>query len=546
MSPPQEQSLSNHAQEVLRDLKNGIISKSEARNGLQVYIEMARGIPLLISPFVDIGSVLLAGMGYSEEEEQNEQFNSDKEELLFLYDKIVDLQPYIEDVLEGLSDDPSQLRHFIKKLENASNSAKTDDTSSLKPAIIRYLPKDPDNEVKPRFPPTGTKAVRGFRNLTTARHLCPIKKLAEFDANPQTFINNVSEGRLGYIFKTGDWPSFLFDLDELDKNNPMQGFLRGHVLVRVYRHIYTGPSSSLHGNRCATKPAKSHIHKHKNVTGRGIAYAAVQARFAISSSEKWCIKDGKFNLAHFFNNIVALFENDPKNPWVLETLAWWDKQVPDLKKTIKTKRGRRILDLNDSSEDEGADEMLHCLQAQRAVPARADTLTRQYSEEVDEQRPLSDQPSGQDESDSSLPYHHRDRNIERSPSPYQPLSMSSAPPPRARFLETASNRSTYHCEPQLLPPPQPSHVHQNRSSHGCESQLSPPPQSHRRDPSRPPTSQSSGSAPNPSRKTNVTKFQNVHDESENLPQNNHSLKIKLKRVRREDDRDARPKPKKKK
>ena len=41
--------------------------------------------------------------------------------------------------------------------------------------------------------------------------------------------------------------------------------------------------------------------------------------------EEWGELDGDFNQKHFFDNVVLLFEMDPKDPWAIETLAWWDK-----------------------------------------------------------------------------------------------------------------------------------------------------------------------------------------------------------------------------
>jgi hypothetical protein len=32
-----------------------------------------------------------------------------------------------------------------------------------------------------------------------------------------------------------------------------------------------------------------------------------------------------FDHEAFYKNIVYLFESDPKAPWVVETLAWWDE-----------------------------------------------------------------------------------------------------------------------------------------------------------------------------------------------------------------------------
>jgi len=35
--------------------------------------------------------------------------------------------------------------------------------------------------------------------------------------------------------------------------------------------------------------------------------------------------DGTFNYRHFYEAIVAVFEEDPDPTWVRRTLSWWNK-----------------------------------------------------------------------------------------------------------------------------------------------------------------------------------------------------------------------------
>jgi len=72
------------------------------------------------------------------------------------------------------------------------------------------------------------------------------------------------------------FPSFLYETDTLhDKDNEDLGLFRGYLLVRVFRHIFTGPSSAMN---LTAKVNKSKARKFKltKVTGRTIAYASVQ------------------------------------------------------------------------------------------------------------------------------------------------------------------------------------------------------------------------------------------------------------------------------
>ncbi|KAG6839635.1 hypothetical protein C0991_000639 [Blastosporella zonata] len=92
------------------------------------------------------------------------------------------------------------------------------------------------------------------------------------------------------------------------------------------------------GNCSATKPSKATINSLTQVTGQTLAYAAIQGRFVISSVDIWSIRNGTFNYQDFYSNIVSLFEEKPENPWVVETLDWWNRQLPDLTKTRKQRK----------------------------------------------------------------------------------------------------------------------------------------------------------------------------------------------------------------
>ena len=38
---------------------------------------------------------------------------------------------------------------------------------------------------------------------------------------------------------------------------------------------------------------------------------------------QWGSCDNLFNLRMFYDAIVEMFERDPKDPWIVDTLAWW-------------------------------------------------------------------------------------------------------------------------------------------------------------------------------------------------------------------------------
>jgi hypothetical protein len=46
------------------------------------------------------------------------------------------------------------------------------------------------------------------------------------------------------------------------------------------------------------------------------------------STSDWTSKDGSYDYEKMFDSIVDLFETDPTDPWVVETLEWLQRCVP--------------------------------------------------------------------------------------------------------------------------------------------------------------------------------------------------------------------------
>lgn len=42
---------------------------------------------------------------------------------------------------------------------------------------------------------------------------------------------------------------------------------------------------------------------------------------------QWNLSNDLFDLHDFYNTIVATFERDPDDPWVAESLEWWNEYV---------------------------------------------------------------------------------------------------------------------------------------------------------------------------------------------------------------------------
>jgi len=89
--------------------------------------------------------------------------------------------------------------------------------------------------------------------------------------------------------------------------------------------------------------SKSRLHNMVEVTTCTIAYTCIIVNLTPLSTSSitdfdlqthialrgrgGIVEDGAFEHGVFYQNIVRMFETDPDDPWVKETLAWWNEQV---------------------------------------------------------------------------------------------------------------------------------------------------------------------------------------------------------------------------
>ncbi|KAK1234266.1 hypothetical protein PQX77_002534 [Marasmius sp. AFHP31] len=264
--------------------------------------------------------------------------------------------------------DPGALRDLIKCLEASASSGRNADTGKLRDGIVALVPEHDFDLVDP-IPTHTDKTGRAFVHSTLGYLLLPIRYLAAYKKDPVRTLSNANNKKLNIVAK--NWPIFLYDMSMVDYNDKWKGLLRGYLLVRVYRFVFTGPSSALTGKRKTSKKPNADIHGLKQATGGTIAYAACQTRHAISSKAIWGVKDGKFNYEEFFNLIVNLFAQED-DPWVKETLEWWNQQVFGERDDEDSDSDNPEDEETDSEEDFKAQRQERIRQAAEAAAAAAE------------------------------------------------------------------------------------------------------------------------------------------------------------------------------
>ncbi|KAK7682758.1 hypothetical protein QCA50_014141 [Cerrena zonata] len=217
-----------------------------------------------------------------------------------------------------LKDEPEVFMQLCKY----AGSARRDDISRLRGIVHTLIPNY-------RGPLDLPKADRGWHHLCTARMLCPQNKLMEFERNWDEFSDDVLATRVR--ISTCDLPSFLWDQDAVVQGDRLAGLLRGSLILKSFRSVFTGPRTVKRKvvGLAPGKPCIATMFDIKPYMAFCIAYICVLVRFALNSQDTWSSEDGDFNAIVFFNTIVNLLESDSPNgqEWRKSTLDWWHLQV---------------------------------------------------------------------------------------------------------------------------------------------------------------------------------------------------------------------------
>ena len=169
-----------------------------------------------------------------------------------------------------------------------------------------------------------------------------------------------------------EWPTFLYDeRSGWSINDVRRGLFRGHVLARVgpilsithhpdltvtshtqvalrmyrnktaVRNDIAGGVFNPKTSKCQGRPPFLKMHNINKVVPGMIAYVAVQVcqshpsdphpntlslqtYVGLSSMASWGDMDGTFSLIHFYRLILKTL-SDEEDPWVVNTMNWWQR-----------------------------------------------------------------------------------------------------------------------------------------------------------------------------------------------------------------------------
>ena len=196
---------------------------------------------------------------------------------------------------------------------------------------------------------------------------------------PLTHTNSTIDKFMGgesadYILVAEEWPTFLYDEESgWNIKDIRRGLFHGHILARVssiypmtyhlnqrgtpciqvalqiyhnktaVRNEITTGAWKIKASQAQGHPSFLKAHRITKVTPEMVAYVAVQVQqcpsagpspdatpsqtyIGLSAMPTWGEMDGTFSLVHFYHLIIKTL-TDGKDPWVVETLSWWQRQV---------------------------------------------------------------------------------------------------------------------------------------------------------------------------------------------------------------------------
>ncbi|KAF4578288.1 hypothetical protein EYR40_001550 [Pleurotus pulmonarius] len=295
----------------------------EAVNAATRYLEtIGKAISRLADPFRSLDAIVATGcipVDSPDIQALGEPAKLEHQRFVEAYNILIKRLPGFQSLIDEFQKNEygTQWESLLQELSHMSGMCRSNDTSSLKKCPRLLL-----NDIDPTPPELQSidKSSRGFNSPICANLLCPIKYANEPDA-----IQRIKDGAIKV--RASVWPSFVYADESYDPDNMDHGLLRGWLLVRVMRHIFTGPTTATKPSQKLARGCNARKLGITQVTPNMIAYAAVQARVMLSAASSWTNEDADFNLSIFYDRIINLFRDDEGGEWTQETIAWWNRQV---------------------------------------------------------------------------------------------------------------------------------------------------------------------------------------------------------------------------
>ncbi|TEB26890.1 hypothetical protein FA13DRAFT_1635440, partial [Coprinellus micaceus] len=268
----------------------------------------------IVYAFANVHALLAAGMAA---DENSPPVTQQERRELKVFHKLLSLIPGFEDKLMSCESE-EQVIAMAGMLQKGASSARSDDTKSLKGAVVDWI----DAAGGPFHPPLSRtmKQKRGFENDRTGFLLCP----AELDWNDPEIKRQLRSKELAV---TGShWPIFVYRDEKYDPENPWKGLFRNEMLVKGFKHIFTSPSS-VDDEPKATRSGNARLHGMTHVTPASLAYVFTQVRFSLTSVNVFSRTDRETDSETFYTSVLELLEDPEEQDEVKPLMLWWNQRI---------------------------------------------------------------------------------------------------------------------------------------------------------------------------------------------------------------------------
>ncbi|KIJ07065.1 hypothetical protein PAXINDRAFT_158542 [Paxillus involutus ATCC 200175] len=236
------------------------------------------------------------------------------------------------------------------------------DLNSIKHKGLKYVLHDMHSKAEaldPSIPEVMDKSTRGIYHPMLARFMCPRTKLDQFDQDPELGMEDLQAGVI--TTKASRWPAGFYEHGVYSPGDKTKGLFRNHIVARFYQHLFIGPSSVMEQStsRKSSKASKNRAWDLRCVDRYIIAYVHIMTYITLSHAPQWTQVIGEMDLSDLYWRIVEMLD-DKTDPWVKETIGWWNSLTGPSSK-VHSRNKKRPLEDGDSSEDDMAQ-----IRAQRA------------------------------------------------------------------------------------------------------------------------------------------------------------------------------------
>ncbi|KAG2096308.1 uncharacterized protein F5147DRAFT_778356 [Suillus discolor] len=306
------------------------------------YISQGRAIRRLVVLYTPIEDLIAENDRHCEDNADSDPTPENSQNRLQRgYIEFIKVLPWLHEKLSCL--DHEELEDMLRKLKQGADSARGDDTGTLKELVASWVNIECNATPLIR---TDDKHHRGFVHNACSKLLCP----AEWRWGDPIVKAGIRDCTTSFIVSENSWPAFMYEDYQADAKNLECGLFKSKLLVMGFKAIFTslssankvdgdGDGANIIENNCRArrrsdqakvKMCVASIIGMRKVTPRAIAYATCQIRFALSNITSWRAVDGDFDYQIFWDNIMDFFEDAPgpaARARVRELLEWWTRKV---------------------------------------------------------------------------------------------------------------------------------------------------------------------------------------------------------------------------